>query len=307
MVVNQALLADDGAAGQPAEESRTGHAAWPSLNELWNETESGNGIKQALVNGTLGLDLLLAYEYSDFDNNGLDPAQALVSRTRLNYQTGEYKGFGAFVQAQYVGPINDHYSPEDPAYDTVADPEAFRFHQVYLSYAGYDSVARVGSQEILLDNQRFIGNVGWRLNAQSFNSASIANHSISNVTLYYAYADSINATDGEINRNRQYHLINGEWDACPVSKVAAFAYLQRNDDPGLDKLDTYGLRSWGAGEILRHELMLALQRDAYYGSAFGGFDFDALDVGAGIEYISGGNDLDERFQTLNGTAHVPLL
>jgi len=49
--------------------------------------------------------------------------------------------------------------------------------------------------------------------------------------------------------------------------------------------------------------MLALQRDAYYGSVFGNFDFDAIGVGAGVEYISGGNDLNERFQTLNGTAH----
>lgn len=304
LLLSTTVIADDGAAVEAQDGGGLNHQEWPSLNELWSQTETANGIKEALVAGTPGLEILLAYEYSDFDDpGGLDPAHALITRTRLDYLTGEYKGFGAYVQAQYVGPINDHYSPENPNYDTVADPESFRFHQAYLSYAGYDSAVRFGAQEILLDNQRFIGNVGWRLNAQSFNAMSIANHSIRNITLYYAYADSINATDGSMNHDRQYHLLNAGWNAFETGQLAAFAYLQRNDNAGLDRLDTYGMHAWGKSDTVRHELLLALQRDAYYGSAFGELDLDILDAGAGVEYISGGNDTNERFQTLNGTAH----
>lgn len=305
LLVSTTAFADDGATpvAEP-EKNKVAHHEWPSVNELWNETETGNGIKQALVNGTVGLNLLLGYEYSDLSDNGLDAAHGVISRTRLDYLTGEYKGFSAYVQAQYVGPINHHYNPEDPAYDTIADPEAFRFHQAYLAYAGYDSRAQLGSQEILLDNQRFIGNVGWRLNAQSFNAASVANHSISNITLYYAYADSINRIDGNIDRNRQYHMLNAEWAASESSQVAAFAYLQRNDGVNTaGKLDTYGVRAWGKYKSIRHEVMAAFQRDAYYGSAFGEVGVDAFDIGGGIEYISGGSELNERFQTLDGTGH----
>lgn len=133
MLASTVAFADDGTAGQSAESGKLNHQEWPSLNELWNETETGDGIKQALVNSTLGLDLLVGYEYSDLDGNGTDPANALLTRTRLNYQSGEYKDFSGFVQAQYVGPINDRFDPKDPAYDTVADPEAFRFHQAYLN------------------------------------------------------------------------------------------------------------------------------------------------------------------------------
>ncbi len=305
LLISTTALADDGSATvTEPEKAQTNHHEWPSVNELWNETETGSGIKQALVNGTVGLNLLLGYEYSDVEGNGLDAAHGVITRTRLDYLTGDYKGFSAYVQAQYVGPINRHYSPEDPTYDTIADPEAFRFHQAYLAYSGYDSEGRFGSQEILLDNERFIGNVGWRLNAQSFNAASVANHSISNVALYYAYADSINRVDGEIDRDRQYHMANAEWQACEISKVSAFAYLQRNDGLGtLDKLDTYGVRAWGSSEAIRHEIMVALQRDAYYGSVFGEASIDAFDMGGGIEYISGGSDVKERFQTLDGTGH----
>jgi len=278
---------------------------WPTLNELWNETDTGEELKRALVDGTLSAELLLGYEYSDLDDAaGNNAAHALLTRTRLNYLTGNFKGFDAFVQAQYVGPINDHYAPESTGYDTVADPENFRFHQAYLAYTGYDSKAKIGSQEIILDNARFIGNVGWRLNAQSFNAGSIKNESIENLKLYYAYADSINDIFGNMNHNRQYHMINGEYKLGESNQLSGYAYLQRNDGLGaIDKLDTYGLRAWGKNEKLSHDAMVAFQRDAYYGSVFGEIDIDVLDVGAGVEYISGGNDLNERFQTLNGTAH----
>lgn len=309
-IVIAALLVSMNAAAQEAAKVEEPEKAavcpaqeWPTLNELWNETETGDGIKAALVNGTPELEVLLGYEFSDLDDNGTKAAHAVLTRTRLNYLTGAYKGFDAFVQAQYVGPINDHYSPRDGAYDTVADPEAFRFHQLYLAYTGYDSVGRIGSQEIILDNARLIGNVGWRLNAQSFNAASVANHSISNLTLYYAYADAINEIDGERNSDRQYHMVNAELELNESNKAAGFAYLQRNDGAGIEKLDTYGVRAWGQNDSLTHDLMVALQRDSYYGSAFGSVDIDGLDVGAGVEYISGGNDTNERFQTLNGTGH----
>ena len=304
LLVSMGAIAEEAAKVEEAEPAEVGPAKeWPTLNECWSNTETADGIKAALVNGTPTLEILLGYEHSDVDENGTQAAHAVLTRTRLNYQTGAYQGFDAFVQAQYVGPINDHYAPEDPTYDTVADPEKFRFHQAYLAYTGYDSHVRAGSQEIVLDNARFIGNVGWRFNAQSFNAASIANHSISNLTLYYAYADSINEIDGDRNGDRQYHMINAEYELNESCQASAFAYLQRNDGDGLNKLDTFGLRAWGKGETLSHDLIIAVQRDAYYGSAFGSVDIEGVNFGAGVEYISGGNETNERFQTLNGTAH----
>ncbi|VGO22742.1 alginate export family protein [Pontiella sulfatireligans] len=277
----------------------------PTLDSLWNKASEGSELKQALVNGTLKAELLLGYEYSDLDDNGRDAANAFLSRTRISYLTGDYRGFSAFVQAQYVGPLNDTFSPKNNKYDTVADPEEFRFHQAYLAYTGYDSHARIGAQEIILDNARFIGNVGWRLNAQSFNAGSIANESVENLKLYYAYADSINQINGETNDDRQYHMFNGEYRLTENNQVSAFAYLQRNDEDGSgpDQLDTFGARNWGQSDNLNYDFMVALQRHAFYGHAFGEAVLDRVNIGGGIEYISGGDDSNDRFQTLNGTAH----
>jgi hypothetical protein len=307
LLVSMNVVAEEAAkVEEPAKAEVCPAKDWKTLNELWNETDTGESLKRALVDGTLGVEVLLGYEFSDLDANGSKAAHAVLSRTRLNYKTGSFKGFDAFVQAQYVGPINDHYSYPgggNPNYDVVADPENFRFHQAYLAYTGHDSHVRAGSQEIILDNARFIGNVGWRLNAQSFNAGSIKNESIENLKLYYAYADSINDILGNMSHKRQYHMANAEYALGESNQASAFAYLQRNDGGGIDKLDTYGLRAWGKNGKISHDAMVALQRDAYYGSLFGEVALDPVSVGAGVEYISGGNDGNERFQTLNGTAH----
>ncbi|MEE9367801.1 MAG: alginate export family protein [Pontiella sp.] len=272
------------------------HTNWPSLDQWANNNK--------LKEGTLSAEVLVGYEHSDLDGNATKAANALLTRTRVSYEATNSEGFGTLIQAQYVGPINDHYGPGNPNYDVVADPEAFRLHQAYLAYTGYDTHGRIGPQEIILDNSRFIGNVGWRLNAQSFNAGSVKNESIENLKLYYAYADSINEISGDINHARQYHMLNGEYKLGENNQIAGYAYLQRNDNNAANgKVDTYGLRAWGKNSSLSHEFLAALQRDAYYASAFGEYDFDAVDVGAGVEYISGGETNQEQFQTLNGTAH----
>jgi hypothetical protein len=203
---------------QPAEaavETGSESKEWPTLDDWWKENR--------LDQGTVSAEILLGYEYSDLSGNNTKAAHGVITRTRLNYQTANYEGFDAMVQAQYVGPINDHYSYQgggNPEYDPISDPEAFRLHQAYLAYTGYDSHARIGSQEILLDNQRFIGNVGWRFNAQSFNAGLIKNDSIEDLTLLYAYADSINDILGEINHDRQYHLLNAEYQLGEQNRIS---------------------------------------------------------------------------------------
>lgn len=98
-------------------------------------------------------------------------------------------------------------------------------------------------------------------------------------------------------------MLNAEYKLGENNQISGLGYLQRNDNSAANsKVDTYGLRAWGKNDRLSHDAMIALQRDAYYGSVFGNFDFDAVGVGAGVEYISGGQG-NEQFQTLNGTAH----
>ncbi len=304
LLVSVGAYADDAAKVQEPAEAKVeenSHQNWPTL-DTWFKTNNLNA-------GTLTAELLVGYEHSDLDDpGGSKDANAFLTRTRVNYQTANHEGFDARIQAQYVGPINDHYSYPgggNAKYDVVADPENFRLHQAYLGYAGYDSKARVGAQEIILDDARFIGNVGWRLNAQSFNAASVQNESIENLKLHYAYTESINTILGTINHERRYHLLNAEYNLNESNKASAFTYLQRNTSSGTgpNKLDTFGLRAWGKNDAISHQAMVALQRDAFYGHVSGDLNVDVATIGGGVEYISGGSSSHDQFQTLDGTAH----
>lgn len=267
---------------------------WPTLDKYWFKSDNA---------GTPSAEVKLGFEYSDFDDGINDSAAAIISRVRLNYQSAVWKGFDAFVQAQYVGPLTDKHAPASAGYDTINDPEIFRFQQLYVGWAGYDTKARIGAQEILLDNQRFIGNVGWRFNAQSFNAGMVQNESVDNLKLFYSYIDSINQSNGDNNDNRQYHLLNAAYKLGDNHNMAAFGYFQRNDFT--PNIETYGLRYWGRNStFVVPNAVVAFQREAYYGSLAGKFDFDAVDVEIGTEYISGGTTPDKQFQTLNGTAHA---
>ncbi len=276
-------------------------AAKPALFENWISLDEWAS-REKLKEGTFSAEVLLGYEYVNDQTFPSKTANALLTRTRLQYETANYAGFDGKIMGQYVGPINDHFGPRDGAYDTVADPEAFRLHEAYLAYTGYDTHARIGAQEIILDNARFIGNVGWRFNAQSFNAGLLKNDSIDNLTLLYAYTDSINATDGNINHTRQYHLFNGEYKLDDRTRASAFAYLQRND-AGAD-IDTFGARLWGSIDTLTHQTMIAFQRDAYYAYLSGALDIEGIGFEIGGEYLSGGTDSRDQFRTLNGTAHA---
>jgi hypothetical protein len=296
MLISMGTYAEEAAKVQEPEAAtieKTSHINWPDVNEWANANK--------LKDGMLSVDLLLGYEYEDQSGNATKPANAVVSRTRLTFKTANEEGFNTMIQAQYVGPLNNHYNPRNPNYDTIMDPEAFRMQQAYLAYTGYDTLAKVGAQEIILDNARFIGNVGWRFNAQSFNAGLIQNNSIENLTLLYSYAASINAIDGNLYTTRQYNLLNAQYKLNGSNNVSAFAYFQANDNAA--NIDTFGARFWGTNGKITHDAMAAIQRKAYYGYLTGAMDLDSVTVELGGEYISGGTDTRERFQTLNGTAH----
>ena len=53
----------------------------------------------------------------------------------------------------------------------VADPKGTELNQGYVQYKGIDNVGlKLGRQRINLDNQRFIGGVGWRQQEQTFDA-----------------------------------------------------------------------------------------------------------------------------------------
>src|SRR3989338_9048555 len=125
----------------------------------------------------------LQYRYEDVSNGAAtkNTATAHTVCLRLGYETATFNGFGAMVEAESVKDLgNKKYDSKATGqtgvaavnnYAVIADPEATEINQAYLSYSGIaNTTVKFGRQRIILDNARFVGNVGWRQNEQTFDA-----------------------------------------------------------------------------------------------------------------------------------------
>ena len=140
------------------------------------EPDTHGDIASAITSGDASIDLRYRYEFVDQDSFTED-ANASTLRLRLNYKTGMWRGWSGFVEFDQVMEVlvDDFNSgagtsgPNRSQYPVVADPNGSDLNQLYLQYApNEDWQTRVGRQRILLDDQRFVGGVGWRQNEQTY-------------------------------------------------------------------------------------------------------------------------------------------
>ncbi|MCB1041888.1 MAG: alginate export family protein [Acidobacteria bacterium] len=133
---------------------------------------SAGDFVNAVKNGTWNLNLRYRLEYVDQDNID-NEALASTLRTRLGYKSGLFHGYEFYIDFENVTAIgNDLYnSTANGVSDRpiVADPEDTEVNQVYLAYKGFEQqTLTLGRQRITLDDHRFVGNVGWRQNEQTY-------------------------------------------------------------------------------------------------------------------------------------------
>jgi len=184
-------------------------------------------------------DLRYRYEHVDQDNS-LSNANAQTLRTRFGLQSGSWYGFSGLIEVDNVSRLGDatYNSTRNGQSDhsTVVDPDGSEVNQALLRYDHTLGSAVVGRQRINLDNQRFVGGVGWRQNEQTYDGMLGQLKPFDGLTLTYAYIDNINTIFGpDDNRydNRSNpanieghsHLINAQYVLMPELTVTAYSYL----------------------------------------------------------------------------------
>lgn len=218
---------------------------------LWSGHASAGSLGEAIDNGTPIIDLRMRYEHVDQDGFAND-ADALTGRARLGYETGSFYGFSLLADFDLI----THFGAEDfnstvngrTAYPVVADPDMGQLNRLQLSYAGLpDTRVVVGRQRIILDNARFVGNVGWRQNEQTFDAARVTNTSLPDTTVDYAYIRRVNRIFGAGSAAGEFegdtHLVNLAYDGIGFIDLTGYAYLlDLNEAPALSTA-TYGLRA----------------------------------------------------------------
>jgi hypothetical protein len=292
--------------------------------------EDGNALATALKSGAAGIEIRARFEQVDqegFDND----AQATTTRLRLNYKTGQWKNWSGFVEFDHIFNVlltdYDSGAGTSPGkageYPVIADPEGSDLNQLYLDYGAVPNWKwRFGRQRILLDNQRFVGGVGWRQNEQTFDSVSLTTTAAKNTTLFYSYIGQVRRIFGQEvaagHSNVDTHLLNARIQMHDNWSLTPYIYYIDDHDALANSTSTIGARiagnlPLGEGKI---ELLgeFATQSDA--ADAPVSFDADyahlvatwsgsgGLSLGVGFESLGGSPDPGEAFRTPLATLHA---
>jgi len=289
--------------------------------------DNHDDLATAITSGDASLNLRHRYEYVDQDSFSED-AHASTLRMRLNYATGSWRDWSGFIEFDQVLEVllNDYNSGQGTStgdrdkYPVVADPNGSDLNQLYLQYApNADWRTRVGRQRILLDDQRYVGGVGWRQNEQTYDSLSVQYKGFENTTVFYSYVANVNRIFGSDvpagDQEQDTHLLNANVGLTDAWKVVGYAYLIDNDDAPAFSTDTFGLRL--NGNVALGEGKLAIiadvatqsdagnnpaDYDATYFRVHGDWSLDALTLGLGFESL--GSDNGQGFRTPLATLHA---
>ncbi len=276
--------------------------------------------------------LAFRYRFEFVDQDAFsEHARASTLRTRISYQSGSYLDFSFLLEADDIREViwrdfnaGEGNTPNRTQYPVVADPKGTELNQAYVTYKGipYTQV-KLGRQRILLDNQRFVGAVGWRQNEQTFDAVALG-VDISGINAQLIYVDRVNRIFGErVPAGRQQqdgtwlgHVSTGFGD---IGRLSAYGYLIDSEIAPVISTRTLGARWVGKFQLnqdlrLDYQLEAAHQTDAgdnpasfntryLHGSV--GLGQDPWRVEVGYENLGGDEDNAGRaLRTPFATAHA---
>ncbi len=273
-------------------------------------------------------DLRVRYEYGE--QEPLLTSHAGTMRARLGLLTGEYAGFQGF--AEYEGTLaadRGSYRAGSisgpPNRTVIADPESHELNRAWLSWTGGDTKIKAGRQRIILNNARYIGNVGWRQNEQTYDAVRV-DQKLGELELTYAYiwqtlrifGSETPALAGQDDFDGSSHIVHAAYAGLPNAKIGAYAYFLELDNAAgsansnnsfgayidgsipvadgakLTYYGEYGFQTEGAGSPLDYS--------ANYFHVKGGAAIDTFTFGVGYEQLGSDNGVGYQFPL--GTNHA---
>jgi len=271
----------------------TAHLLCAAASSLFFSAQSAQAaqtLTEGLVSGS-SIKVNIRTRYEDVSWDGYEDADALTARTRLSYQSGAWNGFALTAEMDNVTALDHDVDYATWGADPIVvngkkaaqifDPEGTDFNQALVSYSTFNNVIKYGRQRIVLDNARFIGNVGWRQNEQTYDGISFTNKSIRYTNIFAAHITNVNRIFGNAiavqgDYKQDTNLFNVSYTGFEAGKLVGYAYLIDNvDDATLVgtgaaanksaaiSSDTYGVRwSSTANPSFMYTLEYAQQKGA---------------------------------------------
>jgi hypothetical protein len=289
-------------------------------------TEEKNNWRNLYFDAKPVLDVRYRYEHVDQDGVPKN-ANANTVRTRAGFETGRFYGFGAGFDVEWVEAIGSEKFNNTingkTQYPVVADPDDEQINQLYIVSENTipDTRLKLGRQRIIWDNARFIGNVGFRQNEQTFDAFRGAVTAIPDTTLEYVYLEEVRrifGTDSPVGDfNMSSHGFRAQYRGFEPVTITPFGLLLDYDSSSQAGLDSqsYGVLAEGSYGFhddwsLLYSGSLAYQEDyADNPSDFSlwhyrvepGIGYSGVKLKAGYEVLEG--DGTVAFQTPLATLH----
>jgi len=189
------------------------------------------------------------YEMVDVNNPDVSDANAITARTKLKV-TGKLMGVDGLTASVGIISVNNFGSEEYnwnnsanydglKPYATVMDPQKAILSNAEINYKIGDTLLHAGRGQVNLDNQRFIGTVGWRQLERSYDTVYIANNSIKNLSVLAAWVYGFQGVVDAPTTDTNSILLHAAYTVAPALKITAYDYMLANLH------DTYGLALTG--------------------------------------------------------------
>lgn len=217
----------------------------------------------------------LRYRHESVDDAAFArDAEADTLRLRLGWSRAFEHGLSVGAELDAVAELGHRFNSGangETAYPSVPDARAVELNQAWLRWRGEQGGAVLGRQRLVFDNQRFIGNSGWRQNEQTFDAAAFDLAPREGVTLRYAWLDRVHRVAGDeaidpLARERRLdaHLANAAWTGA-AGNLVGYGYWLDDRDVATASTRTLGLRWTGqrplAGATFGWSLETARQHD----------------------------------------------
>lgn len=258
------------------------------------------------------LDVRYRFEFVDQDAAARD-AYAHTVRTRAGLETGRFHGLSAGLDVEWIEAIgaekfNDTING-NTQYPVVADPDDLQLNQLFFVSENTipETTFKLGRQRIIWDDSRFIGNVGFRQNEQTFDAFRATVTAIPKTELEYVYLDEVHRIFGTDSPNGDFgmesHGIRAQFQPFDALTLTPFALLLDYDSgtqAGLDS-QSYGLRLNGKQKLADDVTLLysgSLAHQSDYGENPQDFDFWHYSIEPGIRFS--GITLKAGYEVLEG-------
>jgi hypothetical protein len=244
----------------------------------------------------------IRYRLEWVDQDGIaDSATASTLRARLGLKTGEWQGLSGVIEGEAVMHIgaerfNDTVNGQTQ-YPIVADPKDSSVNQAYLRWRPSKLFElNAGRAAVNLDNQRWIGSVGWRQNDQTLDTAGLTLKPMAGMALGYSYVWRVNRIYGRSSPQGAYkgnsiHLIHLSQDFKGFGTLVVYDYLLDIPDAPLSSSQSLGARfsgSHAAGSSVKLLYAIEYARQSDYGDNPRNFDLDywLVEPGIGVGPVS---------------------